>query len=278
MLHGLESADSKSVHQARVASRRLRELLPVLQLESHTAVKLGRRLRGITQTLGPVREADVLLTLIAELEDRHEGTDSAALAQVAAHVRSRRHRAAERATNKATIGEYRRLSKKLERAARFVEEGQTGTHPGRGWQWALEARVARRAAALAASMKSAGAVYLPERLHAVRIALKKLRYAVELNEQAAARKRSPERRRLKRVQDMLGRLHDLQVLLDHVRQAHATAPNPDVTSRRQFDRLVRHLEDDCRRIHARYMRERPKLEALCQRLSVGTPAAVRRAG
>jgi len=235
-------------------------------------------LRGVAKTLGPLREADVLLELIQELEKRGHGSDKAALEQVAALVRARRHRAVERVTSKTTIAEYRRVSKKLERASRFVQEGQTDAGPGRGWQWALEARVARRAAALAASMGSAGAVYLPERLHEVRIALKKLRYAVELNEEAARKKPSSAQRRLKRVQDKLGRLHDLQVLIDHVRQAQAKAADSDVASRRQFNKLVRRLEDDCRRLHARYMRERPKLDALCQRLAVRTPAAVRRAG
>ena len=46
-------------------------------------------------------------------------------------------------------------------------------------------RVARRAASLKAAIDEAGAVYLPERLHAVRIAVKKLRYAVELEHEIA---------------------------------------------------------------------------------------------
>ena len=59
-----------------------------------------------------------------------------------------------------------------------------------GWQWAVEARVARRAAALKHAIDEAGSVYLPERLHAVRIALKKLRYGLELWLEAAGSKRT----------------------------------------------------------------------------------------
>ena len=44
-LHGLDDGRVRSVHRTRVAARRLRELLPVLQLEREAARDLGRRLR-----------------------------------------------------------------------------------------------------------------------------------------------------------------------------------------------------------------------------------------
>ena len=44
---------------------------------------------------------------------------------------------------------------------------------------------------LARGDRDAGAVYLPERLHAVRIAMKKLRYAMELAAEAAGAGASP---------------------------------------------------------------------------------------
>ena len=50
-----------------MASRRLRELLPVLQLDSDVSQSFSRRLRKVTRRLGPPRELDVLLQLIDEL-------------------------------------------------------------------------------------------------------------------------------------------------------------------------------------------------------------------
>ena len=71
-------------------------------------------------------------------------------------------------------------------------------------------------------------MYLPERLHDVRIAVKKLRYAVELGADASGARREPDLRALKRGQEMLGRMHDLQMLIDRVRRragvAHAAQP------------------------------------------------------
>ena len=40
-----ENGDAEPLHQLRVASRRLREVLPVLQLDARVAHKVGKRLR-----------------------------------------------------------------------------------------------------------------------------------------------------------------------------------------------------------------------------------------
>src|SRR6478609_8405375 len=64
MLQGLEKGDSSALHRTRVATRRLRELLPVLQLDPEAAHKLIRRLRKVTQRLGSVRELDVLMQIV----------------------------------------------------------------------------------------------------------------------------------------------------------------------------------------------------------------------
>ncbi len=67
------------VHQARVASRRLREALPVVT-EGLTHTKAGkaqRKIRRVTQALGTVRELDVTLHLIDELAERPSVPQSA---------------------------------------------------------------------------------------------------------------------------------------------------------------------------------------------------------
>src|SRR5262245_33743733 len=68
-LPGVHRGRVEAVHQARVASRRLRELVPLAGWDSGTAQALGRRLRKVTQDLGPVRELDVLALLLEELHE-----------------------------------------------------------------------------------------------------------------------------------------------------------------------------------------------------------------
>src|SRR5689334_125105 len=67
-----QEGDETSVHQARVASRRLREALPVLGARAHGDAldRAEKRVKRITRALGPVRELDVTLLLLAELEGK----------------------------------------------------------------------------------------------------------------------------------------------------------------------------------------------------------------
>ena len=92
-----QAGDETSVHLARVASRRLREALPVLGTRADaTAVdRAGKRVRRITRALGPVRELDVTLSLLDEL-DAKGGAPQRALARVRKAVleeRQKRRRA-----------------------------------------------------------------------------------------------------------------------------------------------------------------------------------------
>jgi CHAD domain-containing protein len=273
----------RALHAARVASRRLRELLPILQLDNDVTHKLSRRLRKVTKRLGTVRELDVLHGLIDELYEtgRH---DQAALARIAEGVGRERELTRQKLLGrKQQLAELKQIARKLDRAADTLELlGETSPpghgHP-RGWRWALDARIAHRAAALSDASRRAGALYLAERLHTVRIAIKKLRYALELSAEVSGNKTTPELRTLKRAQDLLGRLHDSQMLMNRVRQVQASLVPPNLSAWRELDALVATLENKCRLLHARYMRDRAAINAIAERLAVQTArASLRPAG
>src|SRR6185436_3277406 len=95
MLPGVESGEIGAVHRTRVAARRLRELLPILQLEPGTVRKLHRRLRKVTRRLGNVRELDVLIQLIDHLHPSGRFPPRA-LARVSGDVRKARESAKSR--------------------------------------------------------------------------------------------------------------------------------------------------------------------------------------
>jgi CHAD domain-containing protein len=102
-------------------------------------------------------------------------------------------------------------------------------------------------------------MYAPEQLHQVRIAAKKLRYALELAKDAGIRSATARVRAVKRAQDTLGRLHDLQVLQTHVVAVQAAAPGDQSLPDGGLDIVSRALEDECRHLHARYVAGMPKL-------------------
>jgi CHAD domain-containing protein len=162
--------------------------------------------------------------------------------------------------------ELRKLSRKLEHVLERIGRDADTPEQGRAVRWAIEARVARRAVALKEAIEEAGNVYLVGRLHAVRIALKKLRYSVEIAQELAAQQSGPDLRLLKGEQEVLGRLHDLQVMIDRVRGAQSSLQPPDLVVWRGLDLVIRELDTSCRRLHARYMHNRPALLQLCDRL------------
>ena len=268
-LHGLQQGDVLALHRARVGSRRLRELLPTLQLKNPTTVQeLGKRLGKVTTRLGMVRELDVLLLLVDELHlSRHDR--SSAIGRVGVAVATERDEARKRLLERLPVEKMLRTVRKLEGVADELSraEASRSSSEHRRWLWVVDARVARRAAQLTTAMNDAGAIYVPARLHVARIKLKKLRYAVELAADIRGTRTDPALRALRRAQDLLGRLHDVQMLLDRVRQMQASLVPPNVTVWRELDALVVLLEDDCRRLHARYMHMRELLVALAARLS-----------
>jgi CHAD domain-containing protein len=104
--------DVGAVHRARVASRRLRELLPLLGLPRDQTQGLTRRLRKATKQLGKVRELDVQIALIKELRDgRHcSPTPLAQLRITAVRARVSAH---EHMSKKCPVPKLERLVGKL---------------------------------------------------------------------------------------------------------------------------------------------------------------------
>jgi len=257
------SGDDVGVHQARVASRRLREAVPVLTdgLQGSKAGKAKRKIRRLTQALGTVRELDVALGLIDELDAR-EGVPTAALADVRAHV------IAEREDRRRVMHE--RLQDvnvaKLHRRLESVRESLAAASPEHTWRSALAHRLVTRARRLDKAIDGAGQIYAPEALHQVRIAAKKLRYALEIADESRAARCTTELRLMKRVQDALGRLHDLQVLQHHVAEVAAAPKTRRAPGDPGLAVLGRVIEDQCRMLHARYIALLPELRDAAARI------------
>jgi CHAD domain-containing protein len=125
------------------------------------------------------------------------------------------------------------------------------------WREPLSARILKRGKALSAAITEAGQLYNPETLHNVRIAVKKLRYALEIAAETGVAAAASPVRLLKRTQDSLGRLHDLQVLQTHVAAAQ-TAPRQSLPEG-ALNTIALAIEDECRHLHGRYIAAVPAL-------------------
>jgi CHAD domain-containing protein len=147
-----------------------------------------------------------------------------------------------------------KLEKRLESVAAALQEA--ATEP---WRKALASRLVKRTRYLSGAMDAAGHIYAPERLHAVRIAAKKLRYGLELAADSGIQEAAASLRTLKRAQEMLGKLHDLQVLQTSVAAVQANGGSNRPHAREGLDALARHIEGQCRHLHGRYVALVPAL-------------------
>jgi CHAD domain-containing protein len=125
------------------------------------------------------------------------------------------------------------------------------------------AKAVLRAKRLKAAIDHAGGIYLADRLHRVRIEAKKLRYALEIQRELTHSRSTARLNRLKTQQDLLGRVHDLEVLIERARDVQASLPPQNRRAMAELDRLIRALEAECREGHATYMHGRDQLIKLC---------------
>jgi CHAD domain-containing protein len=256
--------DVTSLHQARVATRRLRAALPLVAPGRKTE-KLTRSVRKLTQALGPVRELDVALLILNEFEDSADVPRPAVQRLRAAIGEERRqvHAELQRLLEGFDLG---KLRKRAVSAARKQEEktSKRVRDPKRAAKARIRAR--QRAEQLALAIENAAALYLPDRLHEVRIAVKKLRYTLELEQSFTASRATARLRTLKNAQDLLGRMHDLEVLIARTRNIQSSPGASTLKVSADLDRLVRRLENECRQLHGHYMASRKDLLSLCNRL------------
>ncbi len=254
-----QAGDMRSVHQARVATRRLREALPVLRTSVHQNAlgRVRRQVRRMTRALGPVRELDVALSLLDELSGRSI-VSPRALARMRRDLARERIRRRREMLTALTPGKIEKLRQRLGHVATGPESPFTADAVAEADQ-----QVARRARRLDLAIQRAGGLYLPDRLHTVRVAVKKLRYAMEVARELKRGHGTARIAQLKRLQDLLGRMHDFDILIDRTRRLQAALAATDRSLATELDTLVRTLERECRLQHAAYMRRRPSMQRLC---------------
>jgi len=124
-LPGAVKGDDRAVHQARVASRRLRESVPVLSagLKGSKGKKARRKIRRLTGALGMVRELDVALKVVDELAQTD--VSRAAIDELRAHVLAERQKRRDVMLERLDALDTDKLSRRLVSVAHAVTEAET---------------------------------------------------------------------------------------------------------------------------------------------------------
>jgi CHAD domain-containing protein len=200
---------------------------------------LRRALRDLTRALGPVRELDVALGMVDELQI--EGPDAERLTMVWRKRLEHQRRAPVHTLD---------LGLEAFASARAVSRDEC-------WREGLTNRLATRAQDLRDHIERTGTLYHPEPLHEVRIAVKKLRYVLEITAEIGLARVVRPLRTLKAAQESLGRLHDLDVLMTSLQSVPGAAPGRDL--QHAAAAAVTAIEAESRLLHRRYLRTRAAL-------------------
>lgn len=255
------AGSATALHQARVATRRLRAVLPLMP-ESKGQHRVGRAVKRLTRTLGSVRELDVALENLVELE-AEPGVPRAALARVRRWLLDERTRHQREVENEIAHCDLARLKKRALRANRRRRGTSREVTAQLLDEAAGEARL--KGEHLRLAIEHAAGIYLPDRLHEVRIAVKKLRYSLESLAELRGTRPFAGTVKLQHAQDLLGRMHDLERLIARTREVQAQPGAASLRHSAELDRLVRRLEVECREQHAHYISLRIPLLAICER-------------
>lgn len=261
-----------AVHDARVATRRIRELLALVPVVPgrDSEEDVAGDYKAIGRALGKVRDIDVQIALINDLEARAPQTSAPLTLVRLEHERER-------------LAKMRRLIKTLERLnvdvlLQVVTEGHpTGLRTrltSTGWRQQLKRLVAERAHNAVDAISHATGIYFPKRTHAARIAIKQLRYAAEIVEGTGLSDMRAAIRTLKKGQEILGDLHDRQALADTL-QAYAKHDGADP----DHVKLTRQtLEGEVLQLHAQYLTRRAALREACSEVEHHVASRVFRPG
>jgi CHAD domain-containing protein len=254
-----------------VATRRLREALPVV-----APGKRGRALlkaaRGVTRVLGPLRELDVALATLKEFSTS-KGLSRDSVTRVRTAISDERQQVCDRLQRRLDRYDIKGLG------LRVIDKTSVPltTQAAQSLFADAEARCGRRAVRLRGAIEQAAGIYVPDRLHEVRIRVKKFRYAMELVRDLRSARRTARSARpssstrseawrlrvLRQTQELMGRMNDLEMLAARLRALQGTSMVTGLRVSADLDELVRRLENECRVLHGKYMAARGDVLSVC---------------
>ena len=214
--------DPEAVHQARVATRRVRSTLRTFSslLEPEWTDRLRDELKWLADLLGAVRDADVLLARFQEHLTALPGADAKAGSRLLAGLVEQRETARRRLLRDMDEPRYAALLDDLVAAAAAPVLLPGADRPAAEVMPALVAKPWKK---LRKAVKQAGDDPSDDELHQIRIRAKRARYAAEAVEPVIGNPAERFADAAADLQEVLGDHHDAVVGEQWLRQAAASA-------------------------------------------------------
>lgn len=246
--------NAEAIHDARVATRRIRGALPVVAptLPRTDVEVLQDIVRTAGRAFGKARDVDVAIDLVEQLE-RRTPRIARSLAGLRCELLEDRVAARRRLVKKIDDLPLKELHAVTERIKRPSPWRTLANGFGPSDRHRLAIAVREQARSLHSSVVHGSGVYFPKRSHATRIDVKRLRYLLEIA--LPLPPVTPDRMKvLKKTQSVLGNLHDREVLrkrLDDTKEHKSGSPLPIL------------LQAECATLHAQFLKRRDDLLELC---------------
>ena len=219
----LDWSDPEGVHSMRVASRRLRSALRDFTpyLRKSALRTLQKEIRDLADVLGEVRDQDVAIMALEKTAAHVPKEVSAALDHFISRKKEKREQARAKIKSALRKNQLRSLRSKflssVESATPIPKNSdQTAASTGITYLKMARSVILERLRELEKLSESLYRPFDVEPLHDMRIAAKRLRYAIELFQDCWGRTMKAYAKRVARMQTALGELHDCDVWVETV--------------------------------------------------------------
>lgn len=243
----------ESVHQIRVASRRLRVILPLAAVKpkGRKVRRAVRDLKKLTRTAGTSRDLDVAKDLLSRVASLDPGAAPSSRSVLSRRLRDARGRARKRLAEGLLDFDIAGLRQDLRRITALGGEERFSA--------LMRVRLMREleGAEVLEKMAALDDRFDPEPLHEVRSRIRRLRYSAEFG--AALACAPPEAaKEFREMQEILGEMHDAWVLarwLGRQKELAGKAGRYDESA--EAERLESASEDLSRALHVKYLESSP---------------------
>jgi CHAD domain-containing protein len=264
-LPGLRDGHAAAIHDARVAIRRLREAVSLARwaYDDDLLDDVERRLAAMFKALGRARDADTEQGLVRHVEARFPSA-AATLGLLRASVGRSQLRARRKVVKALEALEIQAIPKQLHRAHR---PGHRIVRRGERWSSLLHTHVGHRADEARAAIEHAGGVYFRKRAHSARVAIKQLRYALELAGRSGVWEDRRAIRRLRKAQEWLGQAHDREVLIKRLSDLNGKGPTVSAGETQVVEQF---LEGEVSGLHEQYLASRAEILEICNAFQISS--------
>ena len=226
----LHSDDIEGIHDMRVATRRLRSAVRDFKpfLDKKPLKNSKEELKKIFNALGQARDQDVAIVALEELREKSNGKKiTNGIAELISERRKLRREANAGILGKLSVTAINELKENFTVAVRKATESED-SDKAKSFAEAGREVIGERLKEFCELSENIYEPFIDKPLHKLRIAVKRLRYTIELYTVCWGEKLEPFADGLSDMQDHLGEVHDADIWLEFLSERLKNPANMNI--------------------------------------------------